>query len=261
MDIWANIVSDFYKLENLTDKDIEFAEKCFSIKIPKKYIELLKIQNGGFINFNALDVRGKFYEGNNYIYIDHLLGVKQNEGILQTDYLKNEWDIKKENIVIISGNGHSWIALDYNMTVDNEPSVIYIDTNEETKITKIFNNFGEMLQNLCTESVNGDVEGSIQIAKELLKSSEIEKIIDGLIMWETFFTGSEEIEFFFNRMLELVDIDDENIKFGSTMIVYNYVEKKYIKDIKFISIFLEKLSEEKSEHIQYFIECIRKEVR
>lgn len=260
MDIWRNTVSDCYKLEDLTDTDIEVVKKNFGVNLPNTYIELLKKQNGGFIKFNALYTKDLFFEGNSYIHLDHLLGIKENSGILQTADIKNEWNINKGNIIIINGDGHTWIALDYNEIVNNEPSVIHIDTNEETKITKVFNNFDEMLQNLCIENVEVEFEGSIQLAKELLKSSDFEKIIDGLIMWENFFTGTEEINFFYNRLIELAEFKNENIKFSSTMIVYNLVEKNYVKDVNFLKIFTEKLTIEKNEHIQYFIEQIQNKI-
>jgi hypothetical protein len=44
---------DEYNLNELTEGDILDAETNLNIKLPKEYIELLKIQNGGYLKYNA----------------------------------------------------------------------------------------------------------------------------------------------------------------------------------------------------------------
>ena len=50
---------DEYKLNELTAGDILDAETNLNINLPKEYIELLKIQNGGYLKYNALPVSFK----------------------------------------------------------------------------------------------------------------------------------------------------------------------------------------------------------
>jgi len=151
MSIWSTD-SDYYNLGELLDEDIQFAEEHFQVKLPKAYVDLLKLQNGGSLIFNALPIAFNRWDNDDYIETDHLFGIKKGEGILQTDYFVKEWGINRKNIILICGDGHSWIALDYNSR--EEPSVIYIETDEE-RITEIYPTFQAMLESLYLHEDEG----------------------------------------------------------------------------------------------------------
>ena len=53
-----------------------------------------------------------------------------------------------ERLVLLSGDGHTWIALDYRNVAENPP-VIFID-NEFEEIIELAPNFESFLQNLTT---------------------------------------------------------------------------------------------------------------
>ena len=55
MDIW-DVESRQYRLEDLLDEDLHWAEDYFGVKLPDDYIKLLKKQNGGTLKYNALPV-------------------------------------------------------------------------------------------------------------------------------------------------------------------------------------------------------------
>lgn len=44
-----------YSFPPFTDKNLEETEKAIGWKLPKSYIALLKIQNGGSINYDEFD--------------------------------------------------------------------------------------------------------------------------------------------------------------------------------------------------------------
>ncbi len=72
----------------------------------------------------------------------------ENESsILESHYLIQEWEMP-ENLVLLSGDGHTWIALDYRNVAENPP-VIFID-NEVEQIIELAPNFESFLQNLTT---------------------------------------------------------------------------------------------------------------
>lgn len=60
-----------------------------------------------------------------HVHVDHLFGIGmgKEKGILESEYLIQEWDLPK-NVVLISGDGHSWIALDYRNS-KAEPSAAF----------------------------------------------------------------------------------------------------------------------------------------
>lgn len=178
---------DEYNLNELTEGDILDAETNLNIKLPKEYIELLKIQNGGYLKYNALPVSFKNSYADNHIAVDFLFGIKENEGIYKSKYLLNEWGIKEKDFVTISGDGHTWIVLDYRKNKD-EPEITFIGT-EENRTSVIFKTFKEMIKNLYeppTEDLSdyiGGYELSVERAKELCKSIDTEDILDGISIW------------------------------------------------------------------------------
>ncbi|MFP3723271.1 SMI1/KNR4 family protein, partial [Niallia circulans] len=50
MNIWKGGAND-YTLDDLVQDDIILAEKHFNVKLPKSYIDLLKIKNGGTLQY------------------------------------------------------------------------------------------------------------------------------------------------------------------------------------------------------------------
>ncbi len=146
MKFW-NQESDYDKLEPLTEQMIVRAEKELKVKLPQSYISLLKKQNGGYINFDAHPSPQPTEWADDLIRVDHIYGIAPNKGILQSSYLIKEWDLPK-NLVLISGDGHWWIALDYRIQKE-EPPVVYIESDGGRTI-ELARNFDSFLVGLCT---------------------------------------------------------------------------------------------------------------
>ncbi len=136
---------EYYQLEPLTDKVLEKAEKKLKVKFPKSYIDLLKQQNGGYINYDSFPSEIPTSWTNDHINVDHILGIGEENGILESEYIIQEWGLLK-NIVLISGSGHSWVAFDYRNTKE-EPPVIYIDV-DSGQIIELASNFDTFLNRL-----------------------------------------------------------------------------------------------------------------
>lgn len=124
---------DDYELEDFDESRLKEAEDFLGVKLPSSYIELMKTQNGGRLFRNSFELNFK------KIRIDYLLGIgrKVNEGILITPYMIKEWELPS-NIVLISGDGHSWVVLDYRHE-KIEPSISFIDTEEEIDVQLAIN--------------------------------------------------------------------------------------------------------------------------
>lgn len=120
---------DYYRLAPLTDKLIKKAEEQLNIKLPLSYLNLLQKQNGGSIKFNAFPSKVPNSWAEDPINVDHIFGIAEEEGILNSEYLIKEWGLP-DNIVLFSGDGHSWIAFDYR-NVREEPPIIFVDVEME----------------------------------------------------------------------------------------------------------------------------------
>lgn len=139
---------EYYKLTPLTDEAVENAEKKLKVKLPKSYIKLLKEQNGGSINYDSFPSSVPTSWADTRIHVNHIFGIGAEHSILNCEYLIGEWGLP-QNIVIFSGDGHSWIAFDYRITKENPP-IIYIDEDSE-KIIELASDFNSFLNGLYVE--------------------------------------------------------------------------------------------------------------
>lgn len=87
-----------------------------------------------------------------HIPFDELFGIGPAEQfaaltLLQTPYLVREWDLPTP-VVLLSGDGHTWVALDYRTRGrQREPSVVWIDNERghEVQLAPSFRAFVELL--------------------------------------------------------------------------------------------------------------------
>lgn len=124
--LWEYDVMDEYELEDFSGTTLTMVENHLGVKLPVSYIELMRTQNGGRLFRNSIQ------QDQLNIRVDYLLGIggKLDEGILITPYMIMEWGLPN-NIVLISGDGHSWVCLDYRDNKEN-PCVSFIDTEDNS---------------------------------------------------------------------------------------------------------------------------------
>ncbi|HFR4149927.1 MULTISPECIES: SMI1/KNR4 family protein [Bacillus cereus group] len=146
--IWAD--DDYLKLAPINDELIKKAEAVLNVKLPESYINLLKEQNGGTLRLDIHPTSKPNSWADDHVNVSGLYGISFDENepsILESRYLIREWEMP-ENIILLSGDGHTWIALDYRNVAENPP-VIFID-NEFEEIIELAPNFESFLQNLTT---------------------------------------------------------------------------------------------------------------
>lgn len=133
--------------EKLTDQMVQEAETKLGVKLPSAYIELCKIQNGGYITYDSYPTSVPTGWADDHISVDYIRGIEE-EGILSNDYYIEEWELPKD-IILICGDGHTWTAMDYRQTKE-DPSIIYIDLEYGDKIfiLEIAPNFKTFLDGL-----------------------------------------------------------------------------------------------------------------
>jgi hypothetical protein len=142
-DFWD---SNYYNNPPLTDKMIEQAESELGVKLPDSFLDLLKIQNGGYTKGFAFPITEKTSWADNHVPLTELFGIvlekKSNSGhnIMQTEYMVKEWGLPEKQ-VLLSGDGHWWITLDYRQ--NENPSVRWIDLecSEDIHIADSFEDF------------------------------------------------------------------------------------------------------------------------
>jgi len=117
--IWQKPIYLPYLQPKLTDEIIEGAEQKLGYRLPNELVELLKIQNGGYIRKTLEDSLNEQIYGIGP-YFPSLSDVDW------TDY--KDWvSFELEGLIPFDGDGHWYICLDYRNN-KSIPEITYIDT-------------------------------------------------------------------------------------------------------------------------------------
>lgn len=134
----------------LTDAAIAEAETLLGVKLPAALLDLLRIQNGGFTQGFAFPVATPTSWAANHVPLPELFGIVTDEGVetegnlLDTLYLGEE-DGLPGGLVLLSGDGDWYLALDYRRR--EVPTVSWIDVvnGEDLVLADSFEAFVEGL--------------------------------------------------------------------------------------------------------------------
>ena len=197
----------------------------------------MKQQNGGYIIYDSYPTDIPISWAENHIHLDHIRGVGEKNSILESDYFIKEWELLT-NIVLISGDGHTRIALDYRKK-SAEPSIIYIDTESEQIIT-IAKTFEEFLNKLYNEEET-DIEGfedddieeyTLDDLDKHIKEANVEKILRSLM---DVVQSDIDMDSLSKRLLQLSTHKDPQIRIEVGECVWNYLtnmlEDKFLDEL------------------------------
>ncbi|MBI1891264.1 MAG: SMI1/KNR4 family protein [Burkholderiales bacterium] len=126
-------------------------EALLGVKLPQSYVDLMRRQNGGYVEERLISPLAevpqemKYYIGDGYVSVGSIAGLNPRPGahgsITQTTYMVDEWDLPK-GVVLLDGDGHTWIALDYRQAKENPPVIFLIsDSGRHINIAKDFSDF------------------------------------------------------------------------------------------------------------------------
>ncbi|HWL10888.1 MAG TPA: SMI1/KNR4 family protein [Planctomicrobium sp.] len=138
--------SNYYEHPSITDEMIRIAESRLSIKLPASYVDLLRIQNGGYTHGFAFPMTQRTSWADDHVPLHDLAGIvidpqhRTAENLLDTEYMTNEWGLPRRQ-ALLSGDGHWWISLDYRN--GPTPSVIRLDVecDQQVQIAQTFDDF------------------------------------------------------------------------------------------------------------------------
>lgn len=156
-----------YVQPELTDEILWVAEKQLGYKLPKEYIELLKIQNGGYTRFTLCGDAGQ------------LFGIGPCfPSITTTDLTGYAATVSYElnGLIPFDGDGHWYICFDFRGgSIDPEITFIDLECDEEEVIADSFKEYLALLEidaeNVYVMETELTIEG---VLKEISKITNIE---------------------------------------------------------------------------------------
>lgn len=182
-EFWESSEYDPFRLKDISDNEIKNVEKKLNLTLPDQYKKLIIQQNGGLINFNAFPTDQETSWADDHIEVDHIRGIGKDLGILESEYLIKEWGLP-QRLLLIQGDGHNWVALDYRLTNENPP-VHYFDL-ELNNDFKIAVSFDEFLSKLYTHDYEEVQDENLDFDKipsidpndpDAIQKEEVEKIL------------------------------------------------------------------------------------
>ena len=134
---------NYYNHPPLTVEMIRVAESTLGVTLPEEYLALLRIQNGGYTQGFGYPMSRPTSWSENHVPLPELAGIITDPGIstvqniLLSAEMADEWGIPPRQ-VLLAGDGHWWITLDYR---DGQvPAVAWIDTecDEDFQVADTF---------------------------------------------------------------------------------------------------------------------------
>lgn len=165
--IWRSPQYLPYVQPELTDDIVLEAEKKIGYKFPKEYVELLKIQNGGYIRFK---IENTLHQ--------QIYGIGPHfPSITDVDWTDYEGNVSFElnGLIPFDGDGHWYICLDYRKN-KVDPEITFIDPEFDTE-APIAKNFKEYLSLLEIETEDRYViETNLSLEETIKEISRAAKI-------------------------------------------------------------------------------------
>lgn len=131
------------------------------VTLPEEFVRLLRSQNGGAINreFSAFPAPTPTSWAPDHVPFTECFGIGDGFGsITQSPELNEEWGQPRE-LVLLSGDGHWWIALDYRGAPDGDPAVVWYD-NEVGEDVRLASSFREFIEGLRPADDFVDLDGA-----------------------------------------------------------------------------------------------------
>ncbi|GLJ02668.1 SMI1/KNR4 family protein [Bacillus sp. YKCMOAS1] len=174
---WEIDEEGYHTLKKINAEEIAKAEKKLGVTLPDTYKKLILEQNGGYTIHNAFPTTHSNSWAEDHIQFNHLLGIAEDEGIMDSAYLIKEWELP-EGLVLINGDGHTWVAMDYRKTKEN-PAIHYFDVEMEEDF-KLADSFDEFIEGLYTVEYAVDEEATeveYELPEVYLSKEEFEAIL------------------------------------------------------------------------------------
>lgn len=126
--IWQVPAYLSYVQPPLTPEIVEAAERQIGYKLPQQYIELLKVQNGGYLRYRLPDSVHEVISGIGP-HFPSLTDFSWDD-----DYFKEAVSFELQGLVPFDGDGHWYVCLDYRQNA-TQPAVTYIDVECDSQDT------------------------------------------------------------------------------------------------------------------------------
>lgn len=162
-------------------------------KLPASYVELMRVQNGGYpVNTHFVLLNSPDSEPE-YFCMDGFFGIGRDKpytlcGEMGRELVFNEWGYPNDGVYIgrFVGGYHNLLLLDYsNCSKEEEPSVVMVDQENDYKKTFLAKDFESFVKILVNESVFDRSEEELESALIAIRNAPFSKVLQSYFMSNT----------------------------------------------------------------------------
>jgi len=128
------------------------AEETLGVRLPRRYVEILRQQNGGVLKDNCCPTSFRTSWAADHFQVDVILGVGYEDGLdAQSADLIEEWGYPNIGVVfgVTAAAGPDTVMLDYSASgSEGEPAVVYV--GEDRVPRRVADSFDEFLTSLVS---------------------------------------------------------------------------------------------------------------
>lgn len=136
---------------------IKLFEEMHGLLLPSRLSEYWELSGDWVVKLPpCTSKRMEYFFGDGFLCLNS--GVSDHNSLHDSPALVEEWDLPLE-IVLLEGDGHTWLALDYRKRRD-EPEVIVIESEERGSLI-IASSFSEFMDSLIPYDTVYDSDGTI----------------------------------------------------------------------------------------------------
>lgn len=171
-----------YHSKDYTDELLRDVERELGYHLPKAYAMLMKQHNGGLVKLACCPCARGAGLAEDYISISGIMGIGRDKkyslcGARGSRFMIEEWGYPAIGVAICDtpSAGHGMVFLDYrDCGATGEPCVVYVDQEQDYKITKLADDFEAFVGRLRAEAsetgnaVEGLISGGMKVTDKLL---------------------------------------------------------------------------------------------
>jgi len=150
-----------YRVYTIEER-IAMFEAEYGVKLPPEYLPYVATKGKGVVKLPACENEmTEFYFGEGFYSFAQLVGIEPDpygSSLFDSASLCEEWGLP-EKLILIEGDGHTWLALDYRAS-DSYPQVIVIESDEGHHLL-VANSFQEFVQSILPYESVYDTDGNI----------------------------------------------------------------------------------------------------
>lgn len=144
----------------LTDESVAAAERVLGYRLPASYIELMKIQNGGYPRRNNHRTKERTSWSHDHVRICGIYSIGNEKpyslcGECGSRFMIEEWGYPPIGVYFADcpSAGHDMLCLDYRAHgATGEPQVVHVDQEWDYKIVFVAENFEAFIRGLEDDS-------------------------------------------------------------------------------------------------------------